>query len=326
MPDKYTKAVAVTPSDVTDLTTTAEGIYIGDGDYTDDDAYATLAGDAGAADWVGRAENVVTVTERGATTYFLDNQGSTGGSALMDAEFKTTSGVNIPLVITTEEDLNYKAALSFNGQGYITIPDHADFDFDDDFSVVMLVKWTDVASGNREAILAKDFTDSSWMLFKSPANILKVLSSGSDPSSGLTVVNDTWYIIEWSRSSGTQTIYVNGESLGTPVTNTTDYSNSVDTYIGIGNDSGTTSPFKGNFAFLAVWEDSTLSAADRVAVVNHLTDRYLTTPQVDVAYIASDDTSSITSKRLKRGTVHPLAVKRVMDTGTDGSSIVALYE
>lgn len=324
MPDKFTKAVAVTPNDGADLTTTCDAIYIGDGDYTDDQAIASLAGDAGEPVLFVRGEDSYSAATRGVTSWYLDSDGSV--DALIDPKFIATTGV-IPTLESTDPKLNYKQMVTFDGTNYLKSSDNAGLDFDGDFSVVMLVKWTDIASDNEEVILAKDDIDSQWMLYKTTAHELKVSGGGTDPSSGLTVVNNTWYSIEWSRSSGTQTIYVDGVNLGSTSSNATDFSGLDSLLFGVRNASGTYNRFfTGSMAFCAIWENATLSAADRIAVNNYLTDRYLTTPQVDVAVVTSGDTSSVTTKRLKRGTVHPLAVNRVMATGTDGSSIVALYE
>ena len=325
MPDKFTKAVAVTPNDGADLATMCDGIYIGEGDYTDNQAIASLAGDAGEPVLFVRGEDPTSVTTRGVTSWYLDNDGSAGSA--IDPLFKSSLGASIPTLESTDPKLNYKQMVTFTGDNYLESSDNAGLDFDGDFSVVMLVKWTDIASNNEEVILAKDNINSEWMLYKTSSHLLKVSADGSDPSSGLTVANDTWYIIEWSRSSGTQTIYVDGVNLGSTSSNSTDFSSSDNLLFGVRNSSGTYNRyFTGSLAFCAIWENATLSAADRIAVNNYLPDRYLTTPQVDVAVVTSVDASSVTTKRLKRGTVHPLAIKRVMATGTAGSSIVALYE
>ena len=45
----------------------------------------------------------------------------------------------------------------------------------------------------------------------------------------------------------------------------------------------------------------------------------------DIALILEDMSTSIIFKDLAAGVVHPLKVKRVLDTGTDATDIIAIY-
>ena len=331
MADKYTKAVAVTAHDSNDLTLVADALYVGAGDYTDSQNLATLAGDAGEPNYLVNADDSFTFISRGSTTTYLNNNGSSAPLVHpnnTDAVFTAVLN-SIPEVRTTDATLNYKSMVFFNGGNYLSITDNVMMDWGTgDFSALILIKFNNTAAGNKEMILARDHDDSVWSLYKDTDNVIKVAHAGSEPTSGVTVVTDRWYTIEWSRSSGTETIYIDGVNQGSAASNSENYdaiaTNNM--IIGSSNDAGQGRFLSGSVPWFAFWKGSALSAADRTAYNNYLNDRYLKTPQVDVAYISSEDTSSVTSKRLKRGTVHPLAVKRVMDTGTDGSSIVALYK
>jgi len=331
MHDKYTKAASVTVNDSNDLSAVADALYIGAGDYTDAQDLAALAGDAGNPEFLVHAGASFTVSSRGSTTTYLNNIGSAGSSSLPDSTDPSFVAVlaNAPTIDTDDATLNYKEMVSFNGGNYLKFEDDPDMDFGTgDFTIIFLARFVGTQSNNKETLLARDDDDSIWSIYKDTDNVIKVAHAGDDPTSGVTVTNDRWYTVEWSRSSGTETIYIDGVNQGSSASNSENYSSvpAVRMYLGARNDSGIGEFFAGKIAWFAMWNGSTLSAADRVAVNNYLNDRYLKTPQVDVAYISSDNASSVTSKRLERGTVHPLSVKRVMNTGTDGSSIIALYK
>lgn len=333
MYDKYTKASSVTAHDSNDLSAVADALYIGAGDYTDAQAFATLAGDAGAAEYFYRGEDSLVFGGRGSSVTYLVNRGSLVTSGIpddSDAEFKQTGGAAIPSIDSDDPTLNYKEFVTFSGAQFLKIVDDAVLDFGTgDFSIVFVVSFTDTGNNNKEAIVARDDDDSVWSVYKDTDNVIKVAHAGADPTSGVTVTDNRWYTVEWTRDSGTETIYIDGVNQGSTASNTENLSvpGAVKMFIGASSDSGNKDDyFKGKLAFFALWSATALSASDRTDVNNYINDRYLKTPQVDVAYISADNTSSVTSKRLERGTVHPLSVKRVMNTGTDGSSIIALYK
>jgi hypothetical protein len=317
--NKYRQAVAVTPNDSTDLTTAADAIYIGDGDYTSGFTKSTLAPDAGDVDVWWRAHD--TYDDRG--TDFLNNGADTGTS--LDAEFKSEGGAAVPQVVTTDANLRNREFISFTGiDQYIFKGDVDVLDLDADFSMVLVIKFTDIASNLYEAFMAKDDTVGTWQWYKKNDNTITVSISGADPTGGVTMVNDQWYILEWSRSGSTNTIYTDGVSEGTPATNSLDMTSTDHLYIGKRNNAAPLH-FTGGIAEILIWENATLSADDRTILVRYLQDKYFNTPQVDVAY-DSPGSSNVTTKRLRTGTVHNLKTTRVRDTGTDGTDIVALYE
>jgi len=316
---KYRQAVAVTPNDSTDLTTAADAIYIGDGDYTSSFTKSTLAPDAGDVDVWWQASD--TYTNRGST--FLNN-GADSGTTL-DAEFKAGVGASIPAVVTDDTNLRSREYIAFTGADHhILQADNATLDLDGDFSMVLVIKFTDIANDNYEAFMAKDDTVGTWQWYKTNTNTITTSISGADPTGGVTMVNNQWYILEWSRSGSTNTIYTDGVSEGTPASNSLDMSSTDKLYIGKRNNAAPLR-FVGGIAEILIWENATLSADDRTILVRYLQDKYFNTPQVDVAY-DSPGSSNITTKRLKTGTVHDLKTTRVRDTGTDGTDIVALYE
>jgi len=319
MPSKYTKAVAVTPSDGSDLTTPADAIFVGDGCYTDSTTslHTSLTTDAGEPEGWWRADNV--------SAGFMVGQGSKNTRATRASQ----GGVSGPGVDAT--GINGKPMMTFSTNKYLSISDSAEFRLsDDDFSLVIVFKLDAVDS--EQFIWCKDNLNSDWGLYINSSGILNFKTSDyPDLATGSAISADTWYICEITKDGDDGFMYLNGVLTDTATNgfDTFDADLTDVMYIGCRQGASSLSRFvDGDIPEFIMWTGgSKLSSGDRTRLMGYLNDRYFNTTRfVDVSTIASGNTSNVDTDRLERGVVHPLKVSRIRSTGTNGSSIVALYE
>ena len=318
MPKKYTKAIAVTPNDSTDLTTNADAVYVGGGCYTDgvDDLDSSITTDAGEPIAWFRADD--------STGNSQDNRGSDTTSAI-----RQTTASEVPPVSVA---VNEKVAIVFDGSNqYMSVADSTPYRLSDtDFSLVIVFKLDNVT--NEQFIWCKDNLNSDWGLYMDRHGYINFKTLDfPDLQSPSIISADTWYVVEVTRVGDDGYLYLNGSLVDseTDAFDTFDADLGDTMYFACRQGTSSLSRFlNGDIAEAIMWAgDNKLSSGDRTRLMSYLNDRYFNTPQfADVSMIAKGNTSAISTDRLERGVVHPLNISRIRSTGTNGSSIIALYE
>ena len=319
MLNKFTKAVAVTPNDSTDLTTVSDGIYVGAGCYTNgiDNLHSSITTDAGEPVGWWRADDN--------TGNSLNNRGSDSTPAVA-----STSGSTVPPNTAT---LNEKNELDFNGTDqYISVADSSVYRLGTgEFSLVIVFSLDNAAA--EQFIWCKDNFNSDWGLLLDRHGYLHFKTIDTPDLSSVGILNTgTTYIVEISKDSNDDGhMYINGQLVDseTDAFDVFDATLTDTMYLACRQGlSSLTRHMNGQIAEFIMWAGgNTLSSGDRTRLMDYLNARYINTPQfVDVSTIIADNTSNVDTKRLERGVVHPLNISRVRSTGTNGTSIVALYK
>lgn len=158
------------------------------------------------------------------TKLLLHFNGADAGTTFTDS---SPSGHTVTAVGNAQLDTANKkfgsASGLFDGSGdYLTIPDHADWDFGTGDFTVDFWAWWDATGGNYFIISRGGDPSNNFNIFHS-ANAFYTYHMNSVVVNGaaFTPTLDTWYHIAYVRSGTAVNLYVNGTSIGS-ATNSTD--------------------------------------------------------------------------------------------------------
>lgn len=179
----------------------------------------------------------------------------------------------VPFTPPTSVNVNTLYSTYFDGTGdYLVTPSSSQFQFDSNLTIEFWVNFTSVAGtqdllGNYVSNVSTD-----WIVIMSATGI-QFYPSGSSSyvySGGSSVTTNTWYHVAAVRSGSTCSLYVNGVSVGTPLT--------VSTAIGdgtkpvyIGARSGPSSFFSGNISNLRIVKGTAVYTANFTPPTSPLT-------------------------------------------------------
>lgn len=154
----------------------------------------------------------------------LHMDGANAGTAFVDTAGKTVTATN---ATTSTTQFKFGTAASFTGAAsYLTVANHADFDFGSgDFCIEFFVRPATVSAV--KGFLAKRTSNATFAPFviRMDATSHVVAESslngttfGVSITSAATLSATTWYHIAYTRSGNVFTLYIDGTASGTPVT------------------------------------------------------------------------------------------------------------
>ena len=321
MTTKYTKAYSLTPHNTNAIDPRPDAYYVGDGNYTnghdDGDFYNPSV-------WF-RLDNA-----RGSSP--ITGLASYGTSSKPDVD--STATVN---KVTGNAATNFVDYVHFTAaSSHVTVNDNAAFNIGTgEFEMMAVVRFED--NGNQyQHIATRDKGASNWGWLRrsdaassNPGKITFSIS-GSDPVSADAPSYNTWYILGVSRdSSNNVQLWRNGATDGSSVSNSADLDADDDDNLIIGgmhNGTNYVQGVQGDMAEFILWETS-LSTAERAAVVANLQDRYFNDRRgklVTCTDPSDADTYSITYPTI--GKIIDDSPKYIRDFGKQASDIVGLLE
>jgi hypothetical protein len=327
MTDIYTKAEAFAVN--TTLDKQADAIYLGHGYSTDD----TTASDLGSPNLWWKADEGITKGGSGTVSQWTEANGtgvnltSTVGSLLIDA---ASAG---PTWTAGDATSNYKDFLSFTvaGKTFLTAAANAQLDQGTgDFTVIMFVRFDD-ATANRVA-MAKDYNNSSWVLRTKLTGEWIATVSGADASTDAVLEDMVWYCLEWSHNGTTDSsqMYINGVADGSAASAAFDFDDDEAFLVGCRNNA-TEQYQEMDVGEILYYNDSQLTAAERIAVNDYCDEKYRASTKAKVTYFTDQDavdaSVSVEIADLKIGEVHPITAIRIAGgAATNAANIVALYK
>jgi len=320
---KYTKAYSLTPHDTNATDPRPDAYYVGDGNFTDEhdttDFYSPKV-------WYRGGEQ----TRLGGAVTGWSNKVNNRESSMTGSSVVDTTG---------DASTNYIDYATFNANNDHLKTTDTDTNYDigtGEFEMMAVVRFAD--HGNKyQHIAARDAGGSSenWGWLRRADNASsdpgKISFSiiGSDPVSATTAAYDTWYILGVSRdSSNVIQLYRDGATDGASATNAQDLNNETGDPLVLGakdNGSGTlVQSLMGDMVEFILWETS-LSSAERAAVVGHLQDRYFNDQRgklVTCTDPSDADTYAITYPPI--GKIIDDSPKYIRNSGKQASDIVGL--
>lgn len=282
MTKRYGRASAITPHDTNTIDPVPEAVYVGSGNFTDSVSAANFYN---PSVWF-RSEEFQTPTSAGALTEWEMYQGVGVNSDRTAPTSDSMASVN---VVDGDASTNLQNYVSWTANNsHITSNDDAAFNIGTgEFEMMAVVRFDDngdlyqhIASRNKGA------TNWSWLRRSdahpgSAAGKLVFAVASSDPISDTVVPYGTWFILGVSRNSSNEIqLYRDGATDGAAVTNAADLDADADDNLILGaitSDDGLgptlTQSLRGGMLEFVLWETS-LSTAERAAVVQSLQDRY----------------------------------------------------
>ena len=317
---KYTKAFSITPHDTNALDPRPDAYYIGNGNYTDDH-------DDG--DFYNPSVWFRFNDARGTTPIIgADSHGTSAKPAA-----SSTAGVN---KITGDSTTNFVDYGHWTAaSSHVTVNDNAAFNIGTgEFEMMVVVRFED--NGNLwQHIATRDKGASNWGWLRRNAaasNGGKIIFSisGSDPISATVASYGTWYILGVSRdSSNNVQLWRDGATDGSSVSNSADLDSDNDDNLVIGTMHNGTSYVQGvhgDIAEFILWETS-LSTAERAAVVANLQDRYFNDRRGKIVTCSDpNDADTYSIEYPKIGTVIPESPQYIRNSGKYAEDIVGLQK
>lgn len=155
----------------------------------------------------------------------LHMDGANAGTAFVDTAGKTVTATNAT-TSTTQSKFGSTSASFTGSASYLTVPNSSDFDFGSgDFCIEFFVRPTTVAA--LKGFIAKrtsNATFAPFVIYMDATSHVVAMSSFNGTTYGVTITSAatltaaTWYHIAYTRSGNVFTLYIDGTSTGTPVT------------------------------------------------------------------------------------------------------------
>ena len=325
--DKLSKASAITPHDSTVLSPTPDAVYVGSGNFTDS---ATTGTFYSPSVWF-RSEEFQAPTSAGTVTAWEMYKGfgvaSDRFSPVVDA-ITTVDVVDGDASTNMQNYVHFTAATSA-----LVCDDHADFNIGTgEFEKMAVVRFED-NTNQYQHIAARDSGANNWAWLRrkdnagsNPGKVVFAVA-GSDPVTATTVPYDTWLIMGVSRnSSNAIQLYRDGATDGAAVTNTADLDADADDNLIIGSKaylSGYVQSLHGDMAEFIIWETS-LSTAERAAVVQDLQDRYFNKHLAQIT--VKTEAAATVAMKVGVGEITEVAPSLVHSSHTYAGDIVGLNE
>lgn len=163
----------------------------------------------------------------------LHMDGADGSTVFTDVKGHAFTAVGNAQIDTAQSKFGGASGL-FDGSGdYLTTPDSADWDFGTgDFTVEFFIRFNALPSSNAHTFVGNYVSGTSgwYVQFRndSPGARLTFGSSGDTPQNDFTwsPSTATWYHVAVARASGTVRAFVDGNQIGSGITNTEDISGS----------------------------------------------------------------------------------------------------
>jgi len=166
------------------------------------------------------------------TKLLLHFNGTDGSTTFTDSETtpKTVTAVGDAQIDTAQQVFGTGSGL-FQGTGYLSLADHADWDFDGDFTIEMRVRFSSISenqniigNGYLSGFLLQYLTSSDKLQFNIGASSVVLTSA-------ISAAINTWYAIAVVRIGSTVTVYLNGVNIGSG-TDSTSITSAKALYIG----------------------------------------------------------------------------------------------
>ena len=305
---KYTKAVSITPNDSGTIDPIPNAIYIGDGNQAD---YTTAAEIEDPTIWLNPSEM------DGTRNGWADSSGNDFDFACAGAETVAQNNDGTAL------GHDY---MTFSGHGLEQDGNDSDFDLSGEFEMIVVFRPNTSGYGT---IIAKDRASSEFQWHIRTDDKMQTSMSGSDPigATALTTDGTVWYFIGFSRdSSDNLQLWLNGATDGSSASNDVDLTSTDDWHIGSRDNS--TNDFIGDIAEVIIYCGKTLGA-NRSAVYDYLTQKYITTPKKAQIQMMEDTGDVSTLKKWKNfpvGEIVEASPQRIYATNTNATGIICLYE
>ena len=325
MTKRYTQASVITPHNTNAVD--ADAVYVGSGNFTDS---ATTGTFYTPSVWF-RSEELQQPTSAGTVTAWDKYQGPGYVADRFDPKVDAITTVD---VVDGDASTNMQNYVHFTAATSALVSnDDADFNIGTgEFEMMAVVRFED-NTNQYQHIAARDSGASNWSWVRrkdnTPTNPSKVAFgiAGSDPITATTVPYDTWLIMGVSRnSSNAIQLYRDGATDGAAVTNTADLDADADDNLIIGAKEylgGYVQSLQGDMAEFIIWETS-LSTAERAAVVQHLQDRYFNKHLAQLKITAQDGTTP--SLMVGVGEIAEISPTVISSSHTYAGDIVGLKE
>ena len=305
---KYVKAADITPNDSATLDK-PDALYIGDGNQADATTAAEIEDptiwlnhlemDDARDSWADQSGNSVDFATASLQTIAVNNDGTNLGH-------------------------DY---ITFSGNGLEAGGDDDDeFDLSGEFEMIAVIRPNTAGYGT---IIAKDRASITFQWHIRTDDKMQTSMSGSDPigATALTTDGTVWYFIGFSRdSSDNLQLWLNGATDGSSASNDVDLTSTDDWHIGSRDNS--TNDFIGDIAEVIIYCGKTLGA-NRSAVYDYLTQKYITTPkkaQIQMMEDTSDATTLKIWKNYPVGRIIESSPQRIYATNTNATNIIGLYK